>query len=92
MKKNLFKELLSRMEYIPGSNNYEQNHIRIDVYEDGIEVESLCVNEYGSDWWNEDKQFIPWEELPNWVMRELAYYIEPGGHHWLTICVDDYPY
>lgn len=91
MKKNLFKELLSRIKYIPGSHNYEKNHLDVTLYEDGIEVESFCVNEYGSSWSNEDRQFVSWEELPNWVMRKLVSYLAPEDNGRFTLCVDDYP-
>jgi hypothetical protein len=61
--KELFNEINSLMEYIEGQKNYEVNCIHLNIQEDGIEVESMCRNEYGTYWGNEDTQFIPWGKL-----------------------------
>lgn len=45
----------SRLE--PGKNNYQVNYLIIRaVYDTAIECETVCVNEYGSIWGNEDRQ------------------------------------
>lgn len=69
--KNIFKEIRDKMAYIEGQNNYADNTLWVHIYSDGIVVESGCINEYGSDWGNDDTQFISWVDLPNWVGRKL---------------------
>ena len=51
------------MNYVEGQKNYEVNCIHVNIQEDGIEVESMCRNEYGTYWGNDDTQFIPWGKL-----------------------------
>lgn len=67
----LFKDIASRMEYIKGQNNWEVNCLDVNVYDDGIYVESICVNEYGRRYGNNDGQFIPKKELSNYTVRKL---------------------
>lgn len=69
--KNIFNAILDMVQYVQGQNNYYPNLLHIHVYQDGIEVETCCCNEYGSVWGNEDNQFIGWENIPNWVMKSL---------------------
>ena len=69
--KDLFNTLRDLMTYVEGQNNYEDNTLWINVYQDGIKIESGCINEYGSSWGNEDSQFIDWADIPNWVMKDL---------------------
>jgi hypothetical protein len=59
----LFNEIITLMNYVEGQNNYEVNCIHVNIQEEGIEVESMLRNEYGSYWGNEDTQFIPWGKL-----------------------------
>lgn len=61
--RELFCEVHNLMNYIEGQNNYEVNCIHVNIQEDGIEVESMYRNEYGTYWGNEDTQFIPWGKL-----------------------------
>jgi hypothetical protein len=59
----LFNEIITLMDYVEGQKNYEVNCIHANIQEEGIEVESMLRNEYGSYWGNEDTQFIPWGKL-----------------------------
>ena len=61
--RELFNEVFALMDYVEGQKNYEVNCIHVNIQDDGIEVESMYRNEYGSYWGNEDTQFIPWGKL-----------------------------
>lgn len=67
----LFNEIISLMNYVVGQNNYAANCIHVDIQEDGIEVESMYRNEYGSYWGNEDNQIIPWGKLSGETITHL---------------------
>ena len=68
----LFKQLLNTMRYIDGSNNYQINRLDIiEVRENGIVIEGVSTNEYGGAYSNNDRQFIPKAELPNFAARKL---------------------
>lgn len=51
------------MDYVEGQKNYEVNCIHVNIQGDGIEVESMYRNEYGTYWGNEDNQFFSWGKL-----------------------------
>jgi len=53
------------------SNNYVQNVIEYEVFDDGIAVETACQNDYGRVLSNNDKTFIAKEFLPNWLAKKL---------------------
>lgn len=61
--RELFCEVHNLMNHIEGQNNYEVNCIHVNIQEDGIEVESMYRNEYGTYWGNEDTQYVPWGKL-----------------------------
>lgn len=61
--RELFREILILMDYIEGQKNYDVNCIHVNILDDGIEVESMCRNEYGTYWGNDDTQFILWGKL-----------------------------
>lgn len=67
----LFGQITSLMSHIDGSNNYEATHVYAWVEEAGLVVETVCINEYGSKWGNNDEQFIPKEELPFFTIKKL---------------------
>ena len=68
----LFKQLLNTMRYIDSSNNYQINRLDIiEVRENGIVIEGVSTNEYGGAYSNNDRQFIPKAELPNFAARKL---------------------
>lgn len=49
------ESISSRLE--PGKNNYQVNYLVIHaVYNTVIDCETVCVNEYGSVWGNENRQ------------------------------------
>jgi hypothetical protein len=59
----LFDELSTLMEHVEGANNYDANCIVLTAYRDGVEVESIHINEYGGIYGNEDTQYISWDKL-----------------------------
>lgn len=67
----LFIQLLRAMNHVDGSNNYAVNRLDVEVKTNGIIIESVCVNDYGTGYSNNDKQFIPKDELPNFAVRKL---------------------
>lgn len=69
--KDLFSTLRDLMTYVEGQNNYVDNTLWVKFHEDGIMIESGCINDYGSSWGNNNNQFISWVDIPNWVMRKL---------------------
>jgi hypothetical protein len=68
----LFNEIITLMNHVKGQNNYEVNCIHINLQEDGIEVESMYCNEYGSYWGNEDTQIILWSKLSGAAIFHLV--------------------
>ena len=60
---NLFNYILDKMEYIDGQNNYVNNTMIIYLYDNCIEVETACENDYGSIWGNDNRQEISWDQL-----------------------------
>ena len=51
------REIVSRM--LPGEYNYQVNYLVIHhVYPNAVDVETVCVNPYGSVWGNEDRQTV----------------------------------
>ena len=54
-----FESIVSMMEYMDGSNNYERNVVDIYMYEDHVEAETACENEYGGVYCNNDRQELP---------------------------------
>ena len=72
MNGKLFNQLLGAMKYIDGSNNYVINRLDIiEVKANGIVIEGVSTNEYGGAYSNNDRQFIPKAELPNFAARKL---------------------
>lgn len=49
------ENIASRLE--PGKNNYQVNYLVVHaVYDTAIDCETVCMNQYGSIWGNEDRQ------------------------------------
>ena len=67
----LFTQLLRAMSHVDGSNNYMINRLDVEVMANGIIIEGVSTNEYGGAYSNNDKQFIPKYELPNFAVRKL---------------------
>lgn len=69
----MFRDIQRVMEHVDGSNNYRQDKmfVGVDLQKGGIIVETACINEYGGEYNNNDRQFIPNERLSNYVMRKL---------------------
>lgn len=67
----MFRDIQRVMEHVDGSNNYRQDKMFVGVQEKGIIVETACINEYGGEYNNDDRQFIPYKRLSNYVMRKL---------------------
>lgn len=61
--RELYNEVFALMDYIEEQKNYEVDCIHVNILDDGIEAESMCRNEDGTYWGNEDTQFIPWGKL-----------------------------
>lgn len=71
----LFRQILSTMKYVDGSNNYVQNTLVVEVNSEGLWVESGCVNCYGTWWPNGDGQFLPWSSCR--ISRQENFIIKP---------------
>lgn len=67
----LFTQLLRAMRHVNGSNNYEINRLDVEVKMNDIIIEGVCVNQYGTPYSNNDRQFVPKTELPNFAARKL---------------------
>ena len=67
----MFRDIQRVMEQVDGSNNYRQDKMFVVIQNNGIVVETACINEYGGEYNNDDRQFIPYKRLSNYVMRKL---------------------
>lgn len=66
-----FKDIQRLLRHVDGSNNYRQDRMDIEILHKGIIVETVCINDYGTGYSNNDRQFIPYRKLSNYVMRKL---------------------
>lgn len=69
----LFDKVLERMSYVEGQNNYVTNCIILTYFDGRMYAESVCVNEYGSSWSNEDYQEIDLDERELYEVFELMH-------------------
>jgi hypothetical protein len=56
-------EIINKMEYQELQNNWDCNELDVTLNEDCITVTSVCRNEYGGRYSNEDTQDIYYDEL-----------------------------
>ena len=67
----LCKQLLSLVDFSKG-NNYQDTHIRVEVRTNYIVVSTLCINEYGSRWSNDNYTTVSRLEIPFFAMKKLG--------------------
>ena len=67
----LCKQLLSLVDFSKG-NNYQDTHIRVEIRANFIIVSTLCVNEYGSRWSNDNHTTISRLEIPFFTLKKLG--------------------
>lgn len=69
----LFYKVLERMNYVDGQNNYEVNCINLTYFDGQMYAESVCVNDYGTHWSNEDHQEIDLDERELYEVLDLMH-------------------
>ncbi len=67
----LCKQLISLVDFWQG-NNYEDTHIRVEIYESKLVVSTRCVNEYGSTWCNENHTSVSKSNIPFFTLKKLG--------------------
>ncbi len=68
----LCRQLLSLVDFSKG-NNYQDTHIRVEIFEDNsIVVSTSCVNEYGSNWCNDNYTKVNKNDIPFFAMKKLG--------------------
>ena len=67
----LSRQLTSLVDFSQG-NNYEDTHIRVEVRTNSIVVSTLCINEYGSRWSNDNYTTIRKSGIPFFAMKKLG--------------------
>lgn len=70
INEELFNKVIDQMVYIEDQNNYEVNAVDLRYLDGQMYAESICVNEYGSVWSNEDYQEI---DLDEELLTEVLY-------------------
>ncbi len=67
----LSKQLLSLVRGNENSNNYESTHIRVEVKDNTIKVETLCYSG-GDSWYNDNGTEVLKSELPYFTAKKLG--------------------
>ena len=67
----LCRQLLSLVDFSKG-NNYQDTHIRVEVRTNFIIVSTLCINEYGSRWSNDNYTTASKLEIPFFTLKKLG--------------------
>ena len=66
----LSKQLLSFVDFSKG-NNYESTHIRVEIKDNKITVETLCYSG-GDNWYNDNSTEVLKSELPYFTAKKLG--------------------
>ena len=70
-RNKLCRQLLSLVDFSKG-NNYEDTHISVRIFNDGLVVSTFCVNEYGSKYSNSNYTHIKKTNIPFFAMKKLG--------------------
>ena len=70
-RNKLCRQLLSLVDFSKG-NNYEDTHISVRIFNDGIVVSTLCINEYGSRYSNSNYTHINKCDVPFFTAKKLG--------------------
>lgn len=71
--KKLARQLVSLITET-GKNNYQPTHIKVRIHANGITVSTVCINEYGSWWYNENDTFVPLAKIPFFTLQKFYYF------------------
>ncbi len=67
----LCRQLLSLVDFSKG-DNYEDTHISVRVFTDGLVVSTFCVNEYGSKYSDSNYTHINKPNIPFFTAKKLG--------------------
>ena len=70
-KNKLCKQLLSLVDFSKGTN-YKDTHIRVEIFNDFIIVETFYVDDPGEIWYNENSTKINKSDIPFFTMKKLG--------------------
>ena len=67
----LSKQLLSLVQGNENSNNYKSTHIRVEIKDNILTVETLC-HSGGDSWYNDNSTEVLKSELPYFTAKKLG--------------------